>query len=53
MSSTIAFLASFVSILIGTAIGMVLKRLLRLDVLEGGSKELIRLGGACRRLLRW
>ena len=44
MSSTIAFLASFVSVLIGTAIGMVLKRLLRLDLLEGGSKEFIRLG---------
>jgi hypothetical protein len=44
MTSTVAFLASFVSILIGTAIGMVLKRLLRLDMLEGGSKELIRLG---------
>jgi hypothetical protein len=44
MSSMIAFLASFVSILIGTAIGMVLKRSLRLDLLEAGSKELIRLG---------
>jgi hypothetical protein len=44
MTSTVAFLASFVSILIGAAIGMVLKRLLRLDMLEGGSKELIRLG---------
>src|SRR6478752_7606731 len=44
MSSTIAFLASFVSILIGTAIGMVLKRSLRLDVLEAGSKDFIRLG---------
>jgi hypothetical protein len=44
MSSTIAFLASFVSILIGTAIGMVLKRSLRLDVLEAGSKEFMRLG---------
>ena len=44
MSSTAAFLASFASILIGAAIGMVLKRFLPADVLEGGSKEAIRLG---------
>ena len=44
MSSTAAFLASFASILIGAAIGMVLKRTLPADLLEGGSKEAIRLG---------
>ena len=44
MSSTAAFLASFASILIGAAIGMVLKRTLPADRLEGGSKEAIRLG---------
>jgi uncharacterized protein DUF4239 len=44
MSSTVAFLASFVSILIGATIGMVLKRTLPADLLEGGSKEAIRLG---------
>ena len=44
MSSTAAFLASFASILIGAAIGMVLKRPLPADLLEGGSKEAIRLG---------
>jgi len=44
MSSTAAFLASFVSILVGAAIGMSLKRFLPADVLEGGSKEAIRLG---------
>ena len=44
MSSTAAFLASFVSILIGAALGMVLKRTLPADLLEGGSKEAIRLG---------
>jgi fluoride ion exporter CrcB/FEX len=44
MSSTAAFLASFASILIGAAIGMTLKRFLSADVLEGGSKEAIRLG---------
>jgi hypothetical protein len=44
MTSTVAFLASFVSILIGTAIGMVLKRYLPKDLFEGGSKEAIRLG---------
>ena len=44
MSSTAAFLASFASILIGAAIGMTLKRFLPPDVLEGGSKEAIRLG---------
>jgi len=43
MSSTIAFLASFASILIGAAVGMVLKRSLPPDMLEGGSKEFIRL----------
>ena len=44
MSSTAAFLASFASILIGAAIGMVLKRFLPAELLEGGSKEAIRLG---------
>ena len=44
MSSTAAFLASFASILIGAAIGMVLKRTLPAALLEGGSKEDIRLG---------
>ena len=44
MSSTAAFLASFASILIGAAIGMVLKRSLPAELLEGGSKEAIRLG---------
>src|SRR5882757_10802588 len=44
MSSTIAFLASFVSILIGAAAGMGLKRFLPESLLEGGSKEAIRLG---------
>jgi len=44
MSSTAAFLASFASILIGAAIGMVLRRTLPADRLEGGSKEAIRLG---------
>ena len=43
MSPTIAFLASFASILIGAAVGMVLKRSLPPDMLEGGSKEFIRL----------
>jgi hypothetical protein len=43
MSSTVAFLASLASILIGAAIGMVLKRTLPADLLEGGSKEAIRL----------
>ena len=37
-------LASFASILIGAAIGMVLKRTLPAALLEGGSKEDIRLG---------
>ncbi len=36
MSSTVAFLASFVSILIGAAIGMVLKRALPEHMLEEG-----------------
>jgi Protein of unknown function (DUF4239) len=44
MSSTAAFLTSFASILIGAAIGMSLKRFLPADVLDGGSKEAIRLG---------
>jgi hypothetical protein len=44
MSSTAAFLASFASILIGAAIGMALRRTLPADLLEGGSKEAIRLG---------
>ncbi|MBN8988542.1 MAG: DUF4239 domain-containing protein [Rhizobiales bacterium] len=44
MSSTTAFLASFISILIGAAIGMVLKRSWLADRLEGGSREAIRLG---------
>jgi len=44
MSSTAAFLASFASILIGAAIGMALRRVLPAELLEGGSKEAIRLG---------
>ena len=44
MSSTTAFLASLVSILIGAVIGMILKRSLLADRLDGGSKEAIRLG---------
>ena len=44
MSSTAAFLASLVSILIGAAMGMLLKRSLPASLLEGGSKEAIRLG---------
>jgi hypothetical protein len=44
MSSTTAFLASFVSILIGAVIGLILKRSLLADRLDGGSKETIRLG---------
>ena len=44
MSSTVAFVASYASILIGAAIGMVLKRTLPAALLEGGSKEDIRLG---------
>ena len=43
MSSTVAFLASFASILIGAAAGMVLKRAMPPDLFEGGSKEAIRL----------
>jgi hypothetical protein len=44
MSSTVAFLACFASILIGAAVGMVLRRAVPADLLEGGSKEAIRLG---------
>ena len=44
MSSTAAFLASLASILIGAAIGMAIRRTLPPDLLEGGSKEAIRLG---------
>ncbi len=44
MSSTAAFLASFISILIGAAIGMLLKRSARAEFLEGGAKEVVRLG---------
>ena len=44
MSSTAAFLASFISILIGAAIGMLLKRSARAELLEGGAKEVVRLG---------
>ena len=44
MSSTAVFLVSFASILIGAAIGMGLKRLLPAGVLDGGSKEAVRLG---------
>lgn len=43
MSSTAAFLASLVSILIGAAVGMLLRRTLPAELLEGGSKEAIRL----------
>jgi hypothetical protein len=54
MSSSAAFLASLASILIGAAMGMVLKRALPADLLEGGSKEAIRLGaGFSRRWPRW
>ena len=44
MSSTAAFLASFVSILIGAALGMLLKRTLPAAPLEVGSKQAIRFG---------
>src|ERR1041384_3855708 len=44
MSSTAAFLASFVSILIGAALGMLLKRFLPAAPLDVGSKQAIRLG---------
>jgi hypothetical protein len=44
MSSAIAFVASFVSILIRTAVGMILKRSLPPELLEGASREAIRLG---------
>src|SRR3954454_3283452 len=44
MSSTAAFLASFISILIGAAIGMLLKRSAHAELLEGGAKEVVRLG---------
>jgi hypothetical protein len=43
MSSTVAFLASFISILIGAAIGLILKRALPERLLEG-SREVVRLG---------
>lgn len=46
MSSTTAFLASFVSILIGAVVGMILKRSLLADRLDVGSKEAIRLGAS-------
>ena len=46
MSSTVAFLASLASILIGAAAGMALKRFLPQSLLEGGSKEAIRLGAS-------
>jgi len=49
MSSTVAFLASFVSILIGAVAGMVLKRSLPVSLLEGGSKEAVRLGARLSR----
>jgi len=52
MSPTIAFLASFASILIGAATGMVLKRSLPPDMLEGGSKEFIRLAAGLYRVER-
>lgn len=44
MSSTTAFLASFVSILIGTAFGTIVKRSWLADQLDGGARETIRLG---------
>ena len=44
MSSTAAFLASFTSILIGAALGMLLKRFLPAAPLDVGSKQAIRLG---------
>jgi hypothetical protein len=36
MSSTAAFLASFASVLIGAAFGIILRRALPADLLEGG-----------------
>jgi hypothetical protein len=39
MSSTAAFLASLASILIGAAIGMVLRRTLPADLLEGAPRK--------------
>jgi hypothetical protein len=44
MSSTAAFLATFVSILIGAAFGMLLRRILPAPPLGTGSKQAIRLG---------
>ena len=44
MSSTVAFIASFVAILLGSAAGISLRRHPSIDALEPGSKELIRLG---------
>jgi hypothetical protein len=43
MSSVTAFVASFIAILIGAAVGVILKRSLQAGLLETGSKEAIRL----------
>ena len=43
MSSATAFVASFISVLIGAAIGVILKRSLQAALLDTGSREAIRL----------
>lgn len=43
MSSVTAFVASFISVLIGAAIGVILKRSLQAALLDTGSREAIRL----------
>src|ERR1044071_1777114 len=43
MSSTAAFLASFAAILVGAALGVVLRRTLPATLLEPSSKETVRL----------
>ena len=43
MSSVTAFVASFIAILIGAAVGVILKRSLQAGLLDTGSKEAIRL----------
>ena len=43
MSSVTAFVASFISILIGAAIGMILRRNFQTGLLDTGSREAIRL----------
>jgi Protein of unknown function (DUF4239) len=44
MSSTVAFIASFLAILVGAAGGMWLRRHPSIDAIEPGSKDVIRLG---------